>query len=161
MRLNKNNQEHIIDIFFTLALFCVLAASLLTVVILGANVYGSTVEEMQHNYEVRTTLGYVSGKIRQNDIADSVSIGEIEGVDALVMSQDVYGSRYLTYIYFHDGALYEVFAGEDVPVSLTSGQKIVDIQDFSFEEPQKGVFRLKCTDSGGKTDEALISLRCS
>lgn len=161
MRLKKSNHEHIIDIFFTLALFCALAASLLTVVILGANVYSSTVEEMQHNYEVRTTLGYVSGKIRQNDTADSVKIGQIENVDALIMSQNIADSRYLTYIYFHDGALYEVFAGEDVKVSLSSGQKIVEIADFSFEETQKGVFRLSCTDSNGKTDHLLISLRCS
>lgn len=160
MRLKKRNNEHIIDIFFTLALFCALAASLLTVVILGANVYSSTVDEMQHNFEVRTTLGYVSGKIRQNDIADSVTIGQIENVDALIMSQQIYDSRYLTYIYFYDGALYEVFAGEDVKVSLSSGQKIMEISDFSFEEPQKGVFRLSCTDSNGKKEHALISLRC-
>ena len=74
--LKGSRQEHIIDIIFTLALFCVLAASLLTVVILGANVYTTNAGEIQHNHEVRTSLGYVSGKIRQNDASDSVSVGK-------------------------------------------------------------------------------------
>lgn len=158
--IKRRKSGHVIDIVFTLALFCVLAASLLTVVILGADVYSATVGRMQENYEFRTSLGYVAGKLRQNDIKDGVKIGEIGGVPALVMKQALGETSLITYIYYYDGALCEVFAGESVEVSPQSGQRIVEIDGFKFKELENGVFKLTCTDTQGETTSVIASARC-
>ena len=47
---------HVVDFLFTLALFCVFAASALMVVVIGANVYRQTVRGMDSNYDSRTSL---------------------------------------------------------------------------------------------------------
>ena len=95
----KQEKRHIVDILFVLALFGVFAFSALILVILGADVYKSTVSSMSQNFESRTACSYITEKIRQNDVYDSVYIDDFEGTKALVFTQDIYGSQYGTYIY--------------------------------------------------------------
>ena len=83
---------HVVDFLFTLALFCVFAASALMVVIIGANVYRQTVDRMNGNYDSRTSLTYLTEKIRQNDAADAVKISSVGESPALVLSQRVHFS---------------------------------------------------------------------
>ena len=47
----RTQKDHVVDFLFTLALFCVFAASALTVVVTGANVYRQTVRRMDQNYD--------------------------------------------------------------------------------------------------------------
>ena len=54
---------HVVDFLFTLALFCVFAASALMVVVIGANVYRQTVRGMDSNYDSRTSLTYLTEKV--------------------------------------------------------------------------------------------------
>ena len=66
-RAEKIRRRHVIDLLFPIALFLVLAASSLFLVILAANVYQKSVAWEESNYESRTCLSYVTEKIRQND----------------------------------------------------------------------------------------------
>lgn len=68
---------HVVDFLFTLALFCVFAASALMVVVIGANVYRQTVRGMDSNYDSRTSLTYLTEKVRQNDAANAVTIRSV------------------------------------------------------------------------------------
>lgn len=78
---------HVVDFLFTLALFCVFAASALMVVVIGANVYRQTVRGMDSNYDSRTSLTYLTEKVRQNDAANAVTIRSVGDSPALVLSQ--------------------------------------------------------------------------
>ena len=100
MRIGKGNNAHMIDLLFTLALFCVFAASALMVVLIGARVYQNTIERMNANFDGRASIAYVSNKIRQNDYPDAIHIIELEeGVPALALDQDFDGITYQTIIY--------------------------------------------------------------
>ena len=99
---------HVVDFLFTLALFCVFAASALMVVVIGANVYRQTVRGMDSNYDSRTSLTYLTEKVRQNDAANAVTIRSVGDSPALVLSQQAGERIYETWIYVYDGYLREL-----------------------------------------------------
>lgn len=162
MRYRSNSRRiHHIDIFFVLVLFGVMALSLVTVITLGANVYSKTADLMQHNYETRTTLGYVSGKIRQCDSRGAVETDTIDGVSVLKLRQEINGSTYMTYICCYDGYLCEFFAAEDLPFSPQNAQRLVAVTGFSAEKKDGNLLELTVTDTSGESSKVLISSRCN
>lgn len=44
------------------------------------------------------------------------------------------GERFITYVYFHDGALCELFVREDVTPLANMGSRIVELKSFEVEE---------------------------
>lgn len=129
----KQNKRHIVDILFVLALFAVFAFCALALVILGANIYKNTVSSMSRNFESRTACSYITEKIRQNDLYDSVYVADFEGQDALLFTKDVYGSLYGTYIYYYDGELKELFIriGSDIGENpLSAGTTVMQLDAF-------------------------------
>ena len=152
-------KSHMIDLLFTLALFCVFAATSLIVVIIGADVYSRIAAGMNYGFETRTSLVYVSEKIRQNDLDDAIYLGELDGVPALVLEQTYGVTVYCTYIYYHDGVLRELFASADIPVKPTDGQRITALSDFSVEQLQYGVFRITSVGTDGEKRSVLCAPR--
>ena len=157
--LSKGEKGHVIDIVFALTLFCVFAVSLLAVVILGADIYGTTVEKMSENYELRTSLGYIAGKIKQNDNSAGIEATTFGGENAIALHQNINGTEFITYIYYYQGSLCEMFIAEGVDASPQAGQKIVDIKAFSAEKIADNAFSISCTDSSGKSASQIISIR--
>lgn len=137
----RHNQEepnkHIVDVLFVLALFGVFAASALMLVTIGANVYKQNVANMNRNFSSRTAYSYITEKLRQNDTSNSISVGQLQDTDALVLSQELDGEEYATYLYYYDGYLKELyirkdsFSGSDL---LDAGQDIMKLSSFSVEE---------------------------
>ena len=150
---------HVVDFLFTLALFCVFAASALMVVIIGANVYRQTVDRMNGNYDSRTSLTYLTEKIRQNDAADAVKISSVGESPALVLSQWAGGQTYETWIYVYDGYLREVFAAQGVPVKPTDGQPIKEQQELLIEQ-EGPVLTLTAVGPDGEMRRETVFLRC-
>ena len=70
--MNKN--KHVIDMIFPIALFFVFISSCFIVLILSFHTYRKTVQLEQSNYQTRTALSYITQKIHQNDLIDSVSL---------------------------------------------------------------------------------------
>ncbi len=135
-RRTEEPGRHIVDILFVLALFAVFAASALMLVIIGANVYQQTVSDMDTHYAERTAYAYVSEKLRQNDTADAVSIGQLDGVPALILTEEINGESFCTYLYLYDGYLKELFVRKDSFSGdniLTAGQNILPLSSFSVE----------------------------
>jgi len=150
-----------IDIIFTLALFCVFAASALLVVLIGANVYQNTTSSMSDNFDTRTSITYISTKIRQSDALDSVYMTEFDGVPALILSQEIEGDLYHTWIYHYDGELREIFAAADANVSPENGQTIMSVPSLTMEPLDHNMFRFTTVDSGGRRVSMIISPRCA
>ena len=150
---------HVVDFLFTLALFCVFAASALMVVVIGANVYRQTVRGMDSNYDSRTSLTYLPEKVRQNDAANAVTIRSVGDSPALVLSQQAGERTYETWIYVYDGYLREVFVAQGVQVKPTAGQPIKEQQSF-LAEKEGSVLTLTATGTDGETRRATVFLRC-
>lgn len=149
-RAEKIRRRHVIDMLFPIALFLVLAASSLFLVILAANVYQKSVSREECNYESRTCLSYVTEKIRQNDEKGGVETGTFDGLPCLILRQTFDGQPYVTYLYSYDGQLCELFIREGVSMQASDGQRILEVYDFSVTEQETGIFRISCSDENGK-----------
>ncbi len=157
-----NQNRHIVDVLFVLALFCVFAASALMLVTLGANVYKQIVSDMDKNFEDRTAYSYVIEKLRQNDTSGAIEIGELEGTPALMLTEQIGDEEYCTYLYLYNGFLKELsirkdsFAGNNI---RSAGQNIMELSEFSMEEPEKGLLKLELDTGNGEPIVLYASLR--
>lgn len=148
-----NQNRHIVDILFVLALFCVFAASALMLVTLGANVYKQTVTNMSSNFTNRTAYSYVIEKLRQNDSTDKIEVGSLEGTQAILITNRVDDQEYCTYLYMHEGFLKELsirkdsFTGTDI---RSAGQNIMELSDLTIEEPRNGLLKLVLDTGNGE-----------
>lgn len=157
---HSNTRHHIVDILFVLALFSVFAVSALVLVTIGANVYQNTVQDMESNFDSRTAMAYLTEKIRQNDSTGAVSIGELEGVEALLLEQEIEGENYITYLYFHEGSLKELFIREGTDLvgsPLMAGQTIMPLSALKLEQVSPSLYSFEMTTSGGEVKNLLLS----
>lgn len=160
MRFQTRNR-HVIDFVFPIALFFVFAASSLVVLILAADIYGSTTNELQSNDENRTALSYISEKIRQNDSEGGLDITTIDGIVCLSMSADYNEVPYTTYIYEYEGTLKELFIRDDAAVSLKNGKDIMEIHSLSMVQLDEQLYEFNAVDSQGISDFLIVSERSS
>ena len=129
-------QKHSIEVIFTMVTFLVYAMVLLMFVSLGATVYRSVTQQMELHQTQRTAENYLREKVRQNDRAGDVSIGEIEGVPALQIGQTVGGKEYVTYIFTEGGSLKELLVSAEKKAKMSDGTVLLSMEEVSFAEEQ-------------------------
>ena len=149
-RIDNIKRKHVIDLLFPIALFLVLAASSLFVVILAANVYRKSVSWEKANYRGRTCLSYVTEKIRQSDEHGGIEVGSFDGMPCLALHQRFGEKPYVTYLYSYEGQLCELFIQEGLSMRASDGQKILEVEGFRVEEKEAGIFRISCMDEKGR-----------
>lgn len=157
--VEPSGKKHMVDLLFPIALFLVLAASALFLVVLAANVYRNSVATEEDNYESRTCLSYVTEKIRQSDEDGGVEAGTFDGVPCLILRQTFGEQSYVTYLYSYEGQLCELFIQEGVSMQAGDGQKILEVHDFHVTETEKGIFRISCSDQNGKESVTYAAVK--
>ena len=157
----QTRHRHMIDFLFPVTLFFLFAICALTIILLAADVYRSSVSNSARNDTARTCLSYVSEKLHQNDAGACVSLGAFDGCEALILKEEHGEDTYYTYIYFHNGELKELFMKEGTQAEASSGQTILTIKEFSIEQLSDQLFRFQCTDVEGRTASAVTSLKSS
>ena len=155
----QTRSRHVIDFIFPIALFFVFAASSLVVLILAADIYGSTTNQLQANDENRTALAYISEKIRQNDAGGALEIATVEGIECLALAADYNDVPYTTYIYEYEGMLKELFARDDVSVSLKDGKDIMEISSLTILQIDDRLYQFITVDSQDREDSLVVSER--
>ena len=127
-------QKPIFDVLFTLVLFSIFATTALLVVVIGVNVYKSTVTGMENNFTARTSLSYIAEKVRQNDVADGVELAEIgtENTPALLLKQTYGETAVETYIYLYNGNLTELLCTAGTPPDPALGQPVLALETFAL-----------------------------
>lgn len=155
---NHLNKKHVIDMIFPVALFFVFAASSLLVILFAASIYQRTTVLAEGNYQSRTALAYVTGKIHQGDENGGVSLGRFEGHDSVIIQQTYGTQRFVTYIYEEDGILRELFLLEGKAVSGAEGREIMEIHELQMEQIQPGLFRLSCAGKDGEEIRTVVSV---
>lgn len=138
--MKQRQERHIIDILFVIALFCIFALSAVFLISIGANIYGKTVSHMDSNFSGRTSFAYVTEKIRQADKEGAVSIGELEGRPALLITETLEGTDYIIYLYEHNGYLKELMVRKDTPLPPSAGQEILEVSEFSLTQINDKLF---------------------
>lgn len=150
---------HTVDFLFTITLLAFFAISALMAIVIGARVYERITQNMAINYDSRTSMAYVTEKIRQHDTKGAVSSQTIDGIVCLTFSQKEGTETYTTYIYEYKGALMELFSNNAAGFLPESGQEILQIRDFSVSEPISGLYKISITDSRGENTLIYAGIR--
>jgi hypothetical protein len=109
-------KKYSLDIVIVLALFCIYATCSLFLCVIGADVYRSTADTLQRDYNERTSVLYVAEKVRKNDTNGGARIDTVNGTDALVLIEQQSGKGFETWLFVQDRVLYEgVFASGAKP----------------------------------------------
>lgn len=156
MKHSAGNQSSLIGTLFTLLLFLLFVLCALFTVLLGGKVYENMSVRMEQQFTGSVALQYVANKVRQSDVAGQVSVREIEGVPVLELAQEIDGYNYLTWIYCRDGAICELFAGEDSGLGLADGIAIIECSGWKLLQEGR-LLTVETTDEGG--GRLLLSLR--
>lgn len=162
MHFNSENEHHMIDILFVLTLFGVFAISALTLVIMGAKIYKSTVDHMNVNYSSRTAYAYITQKIRQQDREDSVSVGTFDGCTAIIMEEEINDTLYCTYLYEYEGQLYELLTRADQSdMKAEFGSPIMEIQSFQAKQISPNLYEIDIVTLEDDSISFHLSTHCS
>ena len=156
----KENGRHMIDLLFVLSLFCVFAVSSVVLILFGADIYNKTVSSMNDNYASRTSVAYITEKIRQSDIYDSIRIDDSLGYERLLMARNINGMEYATSLYEYDGYLYELFARTDIELPIDAGQQVIALTALNFEFVSDNLLKVTFCDESEKETELFINLHC-
>lgn len=141
---------------FTMLLFLVFVLCALFTVLTGGKVYENISTRMDQTYTGSVALQYVANKVRQGDLAGQVSVRDIEGTLVLELVEDIDGEDYLTWIYYLDGSIRELFTFSDSGLTLQDGLEILECGGLSFTQDGK----LLTIETRGDGDGSLIlSLR--
>lgn len=154
----KTTARHMIDILFVLSLFCVFAFSSVVLILFGADIYKKTVASMDSNYASRTSVAYITEKIRQSDCYDSIFIDDTEGYERLMMTRKIDGLTYATSLYEYDGYLYELFARTDIKLPPDAGQQVIPVSQLDFNLISDSLLCISFVDETQKSSTIYINL---
>jgi hypothetical protein len=123
---------------FTVMLLCIFALAAIFVAVLGAKVYANSAEKLQANFDTRTSIVYLSEKIRTCP-GDMYAVREVEGAKALVLSQEINGTTYESWIYVYGEKLCEAVVTKGDTPSTAGGQQIMPLRSLDAEIKDGGI----------------------
>ena len=163
--MRKSGNRHTIDVIFVLTLACAFAASILMVLMLGANVYGNIQRTADTQFNDRVSISYIMTKIRSHDAVGAVRTGEFEGSSALFLDQEFYGEEFTTVIYTYDGWLRELFTDlestrtENSWLTPDSGFPLIEVTYMSFGMMRPNLLTIDFIDTAGHSGQVFVNLR--
>ena len=149
------------DSFIVLLLFFLFAITAFVLIIIGIKQYKLTVDTMNTNYEVRTATSYLTEKIRQHDTGPGITTTTLDNTPALMLSEDIDSNTYITYIYYYDGYLRELFVSSDAVFSVESGQPIIEIGGLDITEVTVNSISISLTTTDGHKSSMYLSTKSS
>ena len=142
-------------LFALLAGFAILS---LLVVLVGAKVYTRIDATGTRNYESRTALSYLAGKVRAADAADAVAVQNENGLSALLLYAEYDGERYVTYLYVYEGRLREYFTRADATFRPSVGEAVAEAVGFDAAISD-GLLTLRLTLPDGSDESIRLYLQ--
>ena len=152
-----NQSKHHISGLMALLLFGVFAICILAVLLGATGIYQRLTERDARSYEARTAAMYVATKVRQNDHAGGIAVDRIGESDALVLTETVEGETFCTWIYCHDGYLYELFLPADLEAAPEDGERLLPVEALELSLTD-GLLSAQITQSG-ECRQLRLSLR--
>jgi len=131
--LRRSGTFKSVDILFALTLFLVFVMSALLVLLSGGRIYKDAADRISAQYEGRTSIAYLTTKIRRCDVSGGVRIADFEGSDALFLSEaGEDGKQYETIIYLFEGEVKEQHVEKGLFFSPRTGLTILEARSVSF-----------------------------
>ena len=116
-----------------LLVFGVFAVCVMLVLLTGADAYRGLTRRDQSAYSHRTAAQYLTTRVRQADRAGRIAVGQFGGEDALLLEEEIDGVRFVTRVYYHDGAIRELFSFADETFEPRDGEEILPAQGLELE----------------------------
>lgn len=146
------------EILLVVALFFLYTIFALLLSVMVADTYREGAERSERNYNMRTSVLYLTEKVRQTNAPEGISVRQTEEGDALVLGMSANGERYETWIYVEDGYLREVLLLQGADFMPGIGQKIMPLSSLDLELGQKGLLQIRVTDQTGETYNGKVFL---
>ena len=142
----RRRGRSIVDMLFILALFAVFMISALFIVLFGARIYKRIVADSDTNYNARTSIAYISEKIRQHDTRDGVDV-IFDGDKPVLRLTETYGGvDYYTYMYELNGVLKEITSPAEYEPIYSAGQNILEVTSFQVEKVNDSLYKFDIQD---------------
>ena len=155
----KNEQKQLkMGSLLALMVFGVFAACLLFLLLTGADAYQKMRQRDTATYESRTAVQYMTTRVRQADRAESITAEMFDGLDALVLLEEIEGETYKTKLYCYDGWLTELYAAACSDLSPADGEKILELKGLELSL-QDGFLRARLTLPDGREEDLSLQLR--
>ncbi|MBQ4346981.1 MAG: DUF4860 domain-containing protein [Firmicutes bacterium] len=145
------------DLLTGLILFCVFAGAMLMVLISGAGAYKKIGGELGSLYNERTSLGYISTKVRSYDEGGAVYLEDFEGLNCLVLEEASGETKYLTRIYHYEGYIRELYSEAGIDLGPDAGEELIAAKALDMEYAGEGLLRISCT-ADERSEEIFISI---
>lgn len=153
--MQTKKYHHVSEIIFIVTLFSIFLISGVLLVLFGANVYQKTTSESSVNETIRTSLSYITEKVHQCDQSDSIQIENHNGIDTLALYTVYDTSEYVTYIYYDQGSLKELFIQSNLEFNPAAGNSITEIHAFQISE-NASLIHILLTDTNDQQHELYI-----
>lgn len=153
----RRREKSIVDILFLLALFAVFMVSALFIILFGAKIYKSTVNNMENNFTHRTSLSYVTEKVRQHDYDNGIEVSEYNGTPLFIFNQFYNGNSFSTYLYAHEGYLKEQTINSEYDFIPENGQSILKINSFTADLITDSLYKCEIENDTGETVTFYVS----
>lgn len=133
--MQTDNKHHTFEVVFLVLLIFLFAVSASMIILIGSNIYKHIIQNMDLNYDTRTSYAYLTEKIHSLDEDGSLSITKSGDTPVISISQDISGKTYRTMIYANDGYLCELFTDQSADmVPLSSGQHITACKSLDLTQ---------------------------
>ena len=155
--VNVQHSMQGVFVFVLLGLFAMMAT---LIVLLGAQMYRGTVAHSDLNNDYRVLNAYVRSMLRAEDAQGSVRVEQYDDVTALAMSEMIDDEEYVTWIYRHEGNLYELFTSREEGFSAQEGTVICPANSFDAQI-EGGLVTVRMTDINDTPCDVQVALRCA
>ena len=130
--MRDSSKRNTIGTIVVLAVFTVLAAAVVLLIVSGASVYKRLSEKNNLAYTKRIVSRYLATKIESANSLDEIAVVPFEGTTALCIKEEIAGVDYLTLIYSNGGYIRELFVPSDSLAEASSGERITECRKIAF-----------------------------
>ena len=148
MGRRHDHKGQLVNTLFTMLLFLVFVLCALFAVLIGGKVYENINARTESTYRGDVALSYIANKVRQGDADGMVGLTEMEGITVLQLKQEINGSEYVTYIYYRDGKLWELFTDTESGLGVNDGYEILECDEVVMSM-DGGLFSASTSGDGG------------
>ena len=103
-------------------------------------------------------LQYVANKVRQGDMEGAVRVRTVDDVPVLELDSRIEGGNYVTWIYWYDGSIRELFFDPADGLGLEDGLSILECSGFFVSQSGDGSLITLSTEGEGG-GELTLSVR--
>lgn len=148
--------EHPVAGLFSVLLFGLFAVFLILMLLFSARIYQQEAANTSCEDALETASAYITNKFRQHDTENGIFSGALDGIPAFCFRDTIEGQEYITYIYFQENSLKELFTASGSYASANAGTVLAELSDFRVSEPENGLYQITLQNTAGNIAEFYL-----